>query len=105
MGRGTKILFSLILTLLLLSGCSSVSSTGSQPAKKKFDTYIVDKNTMDYKFIINGNLYEAKTHCLGMRQGDRVIFLEGSPDGECQTAKIKDLETGVVCFFYCDSAK
>ena len=102
MAKDVKVLFSLILALLLLSGCTSASSDVAQTGEKKFDTYIVEKNTMDYKFIINGQLFKAKTYCLGMKQGDRVIFLEGSPDGDCRTAKIKDLETGVVCFFTCE---
>ena len=106
MRKDIKLSFLLILMLVFLAGCASVSSSGSQPGEKKFTTYIIDKNTMDYKFIINGNLYKARgTYCHGMRRGDRVVFLEGSPGGDCKTAKIKDLETGVVCHFYCDSTK
>ena len=103
MYKNIKLLFSLILVLLLLGGCGSVSSSGPSAAGKKFDTYTIDKKTMDYKFIINGNLYKATGgFCHGMRRGDRVIFLEGSADGKCETAKIKDLETGAVCYFYCN---
>ena len=45
----------------------------------------------DDKFLINGEVFEAKTYCLGWDEGDRVIFLEGSQNGACASAKLYNL--------------
>jgi hypothetical protein len=106
MSKNLKSLFVLTLILLLFCGCASVSSSGSQSGDKKFSAYNIEKKVMDYKFTINGNTYIAKGgYCHGMGTGDRVIFLEGSPDGDCEAAKIKDLETGAICFFWCKGSQ
>ena len=43
--------------------------------------YEIEVSHKDELFIINGEKYEAKTYCFNMEEGDRVIFLEGSPYG------------------------
>ncbi len=66
------------------------------------DVYKIETSYNDELFIINGEKYEAKTYCFNINEGDRVIFLEGSPSGACATATFKDLDTDVICECWCD---
>ncbi|POR11620.1 hypothetical protein BV908_04800 [Diaphorobacter sp. LR2014-1] len=64
--------------------------------------YEIEVSHDDELFIINGEKYEAKTYCFNMEEGDRVIFLEGSPYGACASAKILNLRTKKVCEVWCE---
>lgn len=67
-----------------------------------YSTYIVEVSYNDELFIINGEKFEAKTYCFNVNEGDKVIFLEGSPNGVCTSAVFKDLNTGTVCRCWCE---
>jgi len=64
--------------------------------------YEIEVSHNDELFIINGEKYEAKTYCFNMEEGDRVIFLEGSPYGACASAKILNLRTKKACEVWCE---
>jgi len=64
--------------------------------------YNIEVSHNDEIFVINGEKFEAKTYCFNMEEGDRVIFLEGSPYGACSTAKILNLRTKNTCAVWCD---
>lgn len=64
--------------------------------------YEIEVSHNDELFIINGEKYEAKTYCFGMEEGDRVIFIEGSPYGACASAEILNLRTKQVCEVWCE---
>jgi len=64
--------------------------------------YEIEAAVNDEKFIINGNLYEAKTYCLGWAEGDQVIFVEGSPNGICVSAILFNVNRNESCRVWCE---
>lgn len=64
--------------------------------------YVIEVSHNDEFFIINGEKFEAKTYCFNMEEGDRVIFLDGSPYGACASAKILNLRTRQTCEVWCE---
>lgn len=64
--------------------------------------YVIEVSHNDEVFVINGEKFEAKTYCFNMAEGDRVIFLEGSPFGACASAKILNLRTKKTCEVWCE---
>lgn len=83
-----------ILTFLALSSVSFLANTAS--------SYEIEKSINDDTFIINGEVYKSKTYCFNMRDGDRVLFLEGSPFGACASAKLYNLRTKETCDVWCE---
>ena len=58
---------------------------------------------VDYKkFIINNELFGAKTYCMDWDEGQRVIFMEGSPHGACATAALYNLDKEEKCEVWCE---
>lgn len=64
--------------------------------------YEIEVSHNDEIFIVNGETFEAKTYCFDMQEGDRVIFLEGSPFGACATAELLNLRTKERCEVWCE---
>ena len=64
--------------------------------------YEVEKSINDEKFIINGEVYEAKTYCFNIDDGDKVIFTEGSAYGACASAEFIVVKTGNKCEVWCE---
>ena len=81
-------------TLLLLSALfiSAYAAT----------VYEIEAAVNDEKFIINGELFEAKTYCLGWEKGQRVIFIEGNALGACATATLYNLDRKEKCEVWCE---
>jgi len=65
-------------------------------------SYEIEVSHNDELFIINGERFEAKTYCFNMEEGDRVIFLEGSPLGVCVSAEVLNLRTNQRCELWCE---
>lgn len=65
-------------------------------------SYEIEAAGNDEKFVINGEVFEAQTYCLGWDEGDRVIFLEGSPYGACASAKLYNLNRKETCDVWCE---
>jgi len=64
--------------------------------------YEIESAVNDEKFVINGELFEAKTYCLGWDEGDRVIFVEGSPLGVCVSATLYNMDRREKCEVWCE---
>ena len=64
--------------------------------------YEIESAVNDEKFVINGELFEAKTYCLGWEEGQRVIFIEGSALGACATAELYNLDREEKCEVWCE---
>ena len=58
---------------------------------------LVENAVNDETFIINSNVYKAKTYYMSLDRGDRVIFIEGSPNSTCVSAKLMNLRNGDIC--------
>lgn len=65
-------------------------------------SYSIEVSHDDELFIINGEKFEAKTSCFNMKEGDKVIFLEGSPYGACASAELLNLRTKNTCRVWCE---
>lgn len=78
----------------------TTSGGGVTPSGKR--AYLVDASHNDETFIINGEVFKAKTYCFNMREGDKVVFLSGSALGACASAELLNLRTGKVCRVWCE---
>lgn len=67
-----------------------------------YNEYTIETAHNDNLFIINGEKYEAQTFCFGWSEGDKVIFLNGSPLGACTTAKLLNLRLRKDCMVWCE---
>ena len=65
-------------------------------------TYAIEMAYNDEKFIINGEMFEAQSYCMGWDVGDSVIFLDGSEYGACASAELYNLERGEECSVWCE---
>lgn len=81
-----------VLWLVLLS------SVCAQAASQHEVTAAVNDET----FIINGEVFKAKTYCFNFEKGDKVIFTSGSASGVCTSAEFVNLRTGKVCKAWCE---
>lgn len=64
--------------------------------------YIIEASANDETFVINGEVFKAKTYCFGFEKGDRVRFLSGSPLGACTSATILNALSGRTCNVWCE---
>jgi len=88
-----KCVYSFIIIILILSfSCVAM-------AREKYE---IETSINDEKFIINGELFEAKTYCFDMEEGDMVVFIEGNANGACASAKFINLRNGNVCEVWCE---
>jgi hypothetical protein len=69
---------------------------------KALTEYTIDFEKNDEIFIINHNLYKAKTYCFNNNEGDKVVFIEGSGNGVCVSAKFLNLRTKKICDVWCE---
>lgn len=53
-------------------------------------------------FIVNGNRYRAKTHCIGHYVGDPVTFIDGNRLGSCVAAKWVNKRNDATCEVWCE---
>lgn len=66
------------------------------------DVYVIEAAHDDDVFIINGEKFEAQTFCLGWDEGERVIFLDGSPFGACASATLYNVDKKEKCDVWCE---
>jgi hypothetical protein len=81
----------------LVNGKTSASSTSTGLKK-----YVVEASVNDEKFVIDGELFEAKTYCFGIEEGDQVSFIDGSANGVCTSAEFLVHRTGKTCRVWCE---
>lgn len=84
---------------ILLSTIIMLSIASPSNAREE---YIIEVAHNDSFFIINDEKYEAQTYCLGWEEGDRVIFIEGSPFGACVSAELYNLDKKETCNVWCE---
>lgn len=64
--------------------------------------YRIEASANDETFVINGEVFKAKTYCFNFEKGDAVKFVSGSPFGACTTATILNLRSGKTCKVWCE---
>ncbi len=64
-------------------------------------TYPIEMAYNDEKFIINREMFEAQSYCMGWDVGDTVIFLDGSEYGACASAELYNVEREEKCPVWC----
>jgi|BarGraIncu00222A_1022003.scaffolds.fasta_scaffold91489_2 hypothetical protein len=82
----------LILLFLVIVPISAYAAT----------SYEIEAAVNDETFIINGEVFKAKTYCMGWDKGERVIFLEGSASGACATATLYNINRKEQCEVWCE---
>jgi hypothetical protein len=70
-------------------------TSGSTPG------YTVEASVNDETFVINDEVFNAKTYCFNFDKGDHVKFIEGSPSGACASATLLNLRSGKACEVWC----
>lgn len=65
-------------------------------------TYPIEMAYNDEKFIINGEMFEAKSYCMGWDVGDGIIFLAGSAYGACASAELYNVARSEECSVWCE---
>jgi hypothetical protein len=66
------------------------------------DVFEIEVAHNDELFIINGEKFEAQTYCLDWEEGERVLFVEGSPFGACGWAKLYNVDRRDSCDVWCE---
>lgn len=84
-----------------------VSAPSPRPAPVPVPTtgerwHVVEAAANDEVFVINGEVFKARTYCFNVHEGDRVLFVEGSALGACASAKFVVQRTGNVCAVWCE---
>ncbi len=86
-----KSIRTIIITLMLMVPASVYGLTA----------YEIEAAGNDEKFVIDGDLYVAQSYCLGWDEGDRVIFIDGTP-GVCVTATLYNMDREEKCDVWCE---
>ena len=71
------------------------------PALAAQEYYIQIAHDDDF-FLINNEKFSAKTYCFNFNEGDRVIFIEGEPNGICASATFYDFNNRESCEVWCE---
>lgn len=79
-----------------------VSRSGAIRKGTAQEGYEIEVAHNDELFVINGEKFEAQTYCLGWEEGDKVLFLEGSPLGACSSAVLLNIRTREKCDVWCE---
>jgi hypothetical protein len=64
--------------------------------------YLIQASANDETFVVNSEVFKAKTYCFNFNQGDRVIFISGSPSGACTSARLLNVRTDRTCDTWCE---
>ena len=81
----------------LAQGGAGTSQSGTQSTQ----SYLVDNAANDETFLVNGKIFKAKTYCMSLNKGDRVIVVGGTA-GMCMQAKLINLRNQSVCEVWCE---
>jgi hypothetical protein len=77
-------------------------SRGTETRSLSNSGYAIEASANDETFVINAEVFKAKTYCFNFDKGDRVKFIDGSPLGACASATLLNLRTGKVCEVWCE---
>lgn len=79
-----------------------VIAAGARGSAASAPGYVIEAAAKDETFVINGEVFKARTYCFGFEMGDRVKFVSGSPFGACATATLLNLRSGKTCDVWCE---
>lgn len=88
-------LIKIVLCMLFILGSFTMGSANAQ------EIFGVQATYRGHLFMINGNQFTARDYCPGIRRGDPVEFVEGSPHSVCISAVFVDLRNGSECSVWC----
>lgn len=80
----------------------SISSPKSFLGGGDNDIYEIEAAAKDEVFVINGEVFKAKTWCNFWEQGDSVLFIKGKPNGMCMDAELFNLRRKERCEVWCE---
>jgi hypothetical protein len=80
---------------------SRVAPTISPRSATSSRSYVIQASTNDETFVINDNVFNAKTYCSNFNKGDRVIFISGSAAGAC-ASQLLNVRTSKTCNVWCE---
>ena len=105
MKKYTMLCLALVLGLtcsITVPGTFSLMEAAGEDREGEGKEYAVESSVDDDTFVINGHVFKAKTFCLNVLEGDRVVFVEGRADGYCGTATFVNVRTGERCKVLCE---
>ena len=70
-----------------------------QNAAKQYEIEVAHNDEL---FIINDERFEAKLYCFGWYKGDKIIFLDGNPNGVCTSATLYNITRDKSCEVWCE---
>ena len=91
-----------LFRLALAALCAFCAVLGDASQVFAADSYEIEVAFNDEHFVINGEKFSAKTYCLGWEEGERVIFVSGSPNGSCSEATLYNLNRREKCEVWCE---
>ena len=83
-------------------GPFSLVATADEYKTGEGKEYTIESSVNDDTFVINGRVFKAKSFCLNMLQGDRVVFVEGRADSDGLNATFVNVRTGERCEVLCE---
>ncbi|MBW1774835.1 MAG: hypothetical protein JRJ82_18395 [Deltaproteobacteria bacterium] len=95
------LVFGLICSVTV-PGPLSLAEAADEYRKGEGKEYTVESSVDDDTFVINGHVFKAKSFCLNVLQGDRVVFVEGRADGYGLKATFVNVRTGERCEVLCE---
>ncbi len=76
-------------------------SAAAAPAQQNHVIEAVGAESGAAHFVINGNIYEIRGTCEGWREGDRVIFADGTTAASCGIVQLTNIDHGSTCRLEC----
>jgi hypothetical protein len=85
-----------------VSRLSALPASPAVPTASRTQGYLIEASANDETFVINGEVFKAKTYCFNFNKGDRVLFVSGSPSGVCVSARLLNLRSQKTCDVWCE---
>lgn len=85
-------------------GVMALDSIDRSPprTRRRGSGYLIEAAANDETFVVNGEVFKARTYCFGFERGDTVTFISGSPFEACATATVLNLRTSKTCELWCE---
>lgn len=66
-------------------------------------SYMIEAADRHEPFVINGEIFKSETLCLGLEEGQRATFLDGSLNGRVRgCATLYNLGQREMCHVWCE---
>lgn len=96
--HGSRAMPALAAALVLFA----VPGAQAAPAQKNHIVHAAPAERADVDFIVNGNDYRVVGECSGWRDGDRVVFADGSTAATCGAVQLTNIDRGSTCRLECE---